>query len=53
MYLSHVVAGQTLTIRDEDDLDELYDWLRSIYVYLEQRGIAPTSVEEIKASVLV
>lgn len=48
-----LMPGMTPYVRSEDDLDELYDWLRSIYVYLEQRGIAPTSVEEIKASVLV
>ena len=48
-----LMPGMTPYVRDEDDLDELYDWLRSIYAYLEQRGVAPTTVEEIKASVEV
>ena len=48
-----LMPGMTPYVRNEDDLDELYDWLRSVYAYLEQRGVAPTTVEEIKASVEV
>ena len=48
-----LMPGLTPYVRSEDDLDEFYDWLRGVYAYLEQRGIAPTTVEEIKASVIV
>ena len=48
-----LMPGLTPYVRDEDDLDEFYDWLRSVYAYLDRRGIAPTTVEEIKASVLI
>ena len=48
-----LMPGMTPYVRNEDDLDELYDWLRGVYAYLERRGIPPTTVEEIKASVLV
>ena len=35
----------------EADLDALYDWFRGVYAYLDTRGVRPTTVEEIMASV--
>lgn len=43
--------GHTPYVRDEGDLDALYDWLRRIFAYLELRGIAPTTVAGIMQSV--
>ncbi len=45
--------GHTPYVRDEDELDQLYDWWRSIFGYLAQRQIAPTTVREIMASAQV
>ncbi|MBO9517091.1 MAG: polysaccharide deacetylase family protein [Porphyrobacter sp.] len=43
--------GHTPYVRDEADLASLYDWWRRIFAYLEQRQVAPTTVDEILASV--
>lgn len=42
--------GNTPYVRDEDQLDQLYDWWRAIFARLAQRGIRPTSVKDIMAS---
>ncbi len=44
--------GFTPYVRNADDLDALYDWLRRVIAYLAQRGVRPTSVREIMASVI-
>lgn len=46
-----LVPGNTPYVRTEDDLDQFYDWWRTIFAYLEKRGVTPTSVEEIVKSV--
>ena len=33
------------------DLDDLYDWWRIVFARLGERGVLPTSVREIMASV--
>ena len=43
--------GSTPYVRDEDDLDALYDWWRRIFAYLQQRGVKPSSVRDVMASV--
>jgi hypothetical protein len=43
--------GHTPYVRDEDDLDALYDWCRRVFAYLELRQVKPTTVEEIRRSV--
>ncbi|WP_120076549.1 polysaccharide deacetylase family protein [Aurantiacibacter odishensis] len=43
--------GSTPYVRDEDDLDALYDWWRRIFAYLEQRGVRPSCVRDVMASV--
>jgi hypothetical protein len=43
--------GHTPYVRNTDDLNQLYDWWRSVLTHLEQRGILPTTVAEIMASV--
>jgi len=45
--------GHTPYVRSEDDLDRFYDWLRTVYAYLDQRGVRPTTVAEIIESVVV
>jgi len=39
--------GHTPYVRNERDLDRLYDWWRRIFAYLELRKVAPTTVGEI------
>ena len=48
-----LVPGHTPYVRNEDDLDDLYDWLRGVYAYFELRGVRPVTVKEIVASVQV
>lgn len=43
--------GHTPYVRDEADLDRLYDWWRQCFDCLARRGIKPTTVAEIMASV--
>ena len=43
--------GYTPYVRDEDDLDDLYDWWRRIFTYCEMRNIKPSSVRDIMNSV--
>lgn len=42
--------GNTPYVRTESDLDELYDWWRRIYTYLEMRDVKPTTVAEVMAA---
>ncbi|GAA0281680.1 hypothetical protein GCM10009127_23760 [Alteraurantiacibacter aestuarii] len=44
--------GHTPYVRNEDDLDQLYDWWRRVLAYLETRGARPTTVKEIMSSVV-
>ena len=43
--------GHTPYVRDEADLDGLYDWWRRVFAYLELRSIAPATVADIMHSV--
>jgi hypothetical protein len=43
--------GYTPYVRDEADLEALYDWWRRVFAYLELRRVPPTSVAEIMRSV--
>lgn len=45
-----LAPGYTPYVRSEDDLDALYDWWRTVFAYLRQRGLAPTTVREVVAS---
>lgn len=40
-------AGHTPYVRDEDDLEALYDWWRRVFAYLDLRQVKPTSVTDI------
>ncbi|KHK91786.1 polysaccharide deacetylase family protein [Novosphingobium malaysiense] len=46
-----LAPGHTPYVRNDDDLDALYDWWRTLFAHLEQRGVKPTSVAEIMSSV--
>ena len=46
-----LIPGNTPYVRSHDDLDRFYDWWREIFAYLQQRGIAPTSVAGIMDAV--
>lgn len=39
--------GHTPYVRDEADLDRLYDWWRACFDYLARRGVRPASVGEV------
>ncbi|WP_338240408.1 polysaccharide deacetylase family protein [Aurantiacibacter hainanensis] len=43
--------GSTPYVRDEADLDALYDWWRRIFAYLRQRGVAASSVRDVMGAV--
>jgi hypothetical protein len=40
-------AGHTPYVRNEADLEALYDWFRRVFAYLELRSVEPTTVEQI------
>lgn len=46
-----LAPGHTPYVRNDDDLDALYDWWRALFVHLERRGVKPTSVADIMANV--
>jgi hypothetical protein len=43
--------GHTPYVRNEADLDGLYDWWRRVFAYLELRGVKPTTVREVMQAV--
>lgn len=45
--------GLTPYVRDEDGLDQLYDWWRAVFAYLARRGVRPASVADITAAAQV
>lgn len=42
-----LAPGFTPYVRNEDDLDALYDWFRQSFAYLAKRGVRPTKVSEL------
>jgi hypothetical protein len=42
--------GHTPYVRNEDELDALYDWWRRVFTVLASAGVRPTSVAEIMSS---
>lgn len=46
-------AGHTPYVRDDKDLDHLYDWWRRIFAYLAQRGVKSCSLEDVMGAVKV
>ncbi len=46
-----LAPGHTPYVRDEADLDALYDWWRTLFEHLANRQVAPTSVAQIMSSV--
>ncbi|MWV29402.1 polysaccharide deacetylase family protein [Aurantiacibacter rhizosphaerae] len=47
-----LLPGSTPYVRDDADLDGLYDWWRRILTYLETRGVKPSSVRDVMGSVV-
>jgi len=43
--------GHTPYVRDEADLDALYDWWRRVFAYLAMRGVKPVTVAEVMKAV--
>lgn len=48
-----LTPGCTPYVRNDEDLDEFYDWFRAVYHYCKRAGLRPTTVEEIMRSVIV
>ncbi|MEJ2457277.1 MAG: polysaccharide deacetylase family protein [Novosphingobium sp.] len=46
-----LAPGHTPYVRTDEDLDALYDWWRTLFTHLFQRGVKPTSVSDIMSSV--
>lgn len=46
-----LAPGHTPYVRSDADLDRLYEWLRRVYAYLDQRGVRPATVREILEAV--
>lgn len=46
-----LAPGYTPYVRNEDDLDALYDWWRGVFAYLARRGCTPTTVRDIMTAV--
>jgi hypothetical protein len=46
-----LAPGHTPYVRSEADLTAFYDWWRTIFAYLERRGIRPAGVKDILASI--
>lgn len=46
-----LAPGFTPYVRSEDELDALYDWWRQAFAYLARRGVSPTCVRDLIASV--
>lgn len=46
-----LAPGHTPYVRDDSDLDALYNWWRALFTHLDKRGVKPTSVADIMASV--
>jgi len=48
-----LAPGHTPYVRNEDDLDALYDWWRALFTHLAARGVRPTCVSDIMANVVL
>ncbi len=46
-----LAPGYTPYVRNEDDLDALYDWWRQAFAYLARRQVRPTTASELIAAV--
>lgn len=46
-----LAPGFTPYVRNEDDLDALYDWWRGAFAYLARRGVRPVNVAQLMAAV--
>lgn len=46
-----LATGHTPYVRNDEDLDALYAWWRTLFVHLEHRAVKPTSVADIMRSV--
>ena len=46
-----LAPGHTPYVRSDEDLEALYDWWRTLFHHLDRRGVRPTSVTDIMASV--
>lgn len=44
--------GHTPYVQDERDLDELYDWWRRVFAYLQMRNVKASSVKDIMQAVV-
>jgi hypothetical protein len=41
-------VGHTPYVRDDHQLQELYDWFKGVFAHLQASGVRPTTMAEIK-----
>lgn len=46
-----LAPGHTPYVRNDGDLDAFYDWWRQVFAHLARRGVAPSNVSDVMASV--
>jgi hypothetical protein len=46
-----LAVGHTPYVRNEPELARLYDWWRAVFAHLAKRGVTPTCVSDVMASV--
>jgi hypothetical protein len=51
LHIPSLYPGFTPLVRNEDELEDMYDWWRRVFAYLELRKVAPTSVAEVMRAV--
>ncbi|MCL6249486.1 polysaccharide deacetylase family protein [Altererythrobacter sp. KTW20L] len=44
--------GHTPYVREDRDVDSLYDWWRAVFAYLERRGVKPASLADVMGQVI-
>lgn len=52
LHSSSLAIGHTPYVRNESELEALFDWLRAIYGHFARAGVYPTSVTDILRSVI-
>jgi hypothetical protein len=43
-----LAVGHTPYVRDDHQLQELYDWFKGVFAHLQASGVRPTTMAEIK-----
>lgn len=47
-----LLPGHTPYVREDGDVDTLYNWWRAVFAYLERRGVKPASLSDVMGQVV-